>query len=226
MITVVGNLKGGSGKSTVTFNIAVWLAMVGETVVAYDLDPQSTLSDVSEVRAEEGCEPSIRVYRARGDIVERLTSHQGEVIADVGALDLAGMKEALGVADRVLIPVAPSQADIWSTQRFVNIVAGVEPTQKRNREVLGFINRADTHISIRESDEAEEALAHMPNLQLLQARLAQRTAFRRSFSEGLGVFELEPGGKAAEEFGSLMSLLYPKLARTKGRRKSHAREDT
>ncbi|MES9936900.1 MAG: ParA family protein, partial [Sedimenticola sp.] len=27
MITVVGSLKGGSGKSTVTFNLAVWLSM-------------------------------------------------------------------------------------------------------------------------------------------------------------------------------------------------------
>ena len=27
MITVIGSLKGGSGKSTVTFNLAIWLAM-------------------------------------------------------------------------------------------------------------------------------------------------------------------------------------------------------
>ena len=27
MITVIGNLKGGSGKSTVAFNLAIWLAM-------------------------------------------------------------------------------------------------------------------------------------------------------------------------------------------------------
>ena len=59
----------------------------------------------------------------------------------------------------------------------------------------------------------------MPNLQLLQVRLAQRTAFRRSFSEGLGVFELESSGKAAEEFGQLMSLLYPKIAKRKGSKK-------
>ena len=40
MITVVANLKGGSGKSTVVFNLGLWLQMKGQPVVAYDLDPQ------------------------------------------------------------------------------------------------------------------------------------------------------------------------------------------
>ncbi len=59
MITVVGNLKGGCGKSTISFNLAVWLATAGVDVVAFDLDPQATLSDVAEVRAEEEVIPHI-----------------------------------------------------------------------------------------------------------------------------------------------------------------------
>ena len=51
MITVIGSLKGGSGKSTVTFNLAVWLAMAEVSVLVIDADPQATLSDVAEVRA-------------------------------------------------------------------------------------------------------------------------------------------------------------------------------
>ena len=37
MITVIANLKGGSGKSTVAFNLAVWLEQSGHRVVGYDL---------------------------------------------------------------------------------------------------------------------------------------------------------------------------------------------
>jgi chromosome partitioning protein len=37
----------------------------------------------------------------------------------------------------------------------------------------------------------------------LKSRLSQRIAFRRSFSEGLAVFELEPSGKAAAELNAL-----------------------
>jgi chromosome partitioning protein len=81
----------------------------------------------------------------------------------------------------------------------------------RQPEIFGFLNRADTHTSIQESEETEEALASIPGLTVLPARLSQRTAFRRSFSEGLAVFELEPAGKAALEFVRFARILYPHL---------------
>jgi len=61
MITVVGNLKGGTGKSTVTFNLAVWLALNDHEVEIYDLDPQATLSDVGDIREEDEYEPFISI---------------------------------------------------------------------------------------------------------------------------------------------------------------------
>ena len=40
--------------------------------------------------------------------------------------------------------------------------------------------------------------------------MGQRTAFRRSFSEGLAVFEMERKGKASAEFNRLAEALYPR----------------
>ncbi len=212
MISVIGNLKGGSGKRTVTFNLAVWLAHFRVEVISFDLDPQATLSDVAEVRRDEGFEPDIVVYRTENDPGAIVQYPRAEILVDVGASNLWAMRQAINMADRILIPVTPSQADIWSTQRFLNIITEALKTDHRP-EVLAFINRADTHISVRESDEAEEALASLPGISVLKVRLAQRTVFRRSFSEGLGVFELEPTGKAAHEFHRLAKLLYPKYVR-------------
>ena len=215
MITVIGNLKGGSGKSTVTFNLAVWLAHLRVKAISFDLDPQATLSDVAEVRRDEGFKPDILTYRAENDPGAIVQYPNTEILVDVGASNLWAMRQAINMADRILIPVTPSQADIWSTQRFLNIVTEALKAEHRPK-ILAFINRADTHISIRESDEAEEALASLPGVNVLQARLAQRTMFRRSFSEGLGVFELEPAGKAAHEFHRLAKLLYPHNVRKSG----------
>jgi len=61
-ITVIANLKGGSGKSTVTFNLGLWLQNMDQPVVIYDLDPQGTLMDVAEIRREEGYEPDLQVF--------------------------------------------------------------------------------------------------------------------------------------------------------------------
>ena len=76
-------------------------------------------------------------------------------------------------------------------------------------ELYAFINRADTHHAIRESDEAAAALVSLAGVKYVKQRLCQRTVFRRSFSEGLAVFELEPRGKGAREFYALTSALYP-----------------
>lgn len=216
MITVIGNLKGGCGKSTITFNLAVWLAGMGENVVAFDLDPQSTLSDVAEVRLEEGVQPAITVFRPESNPTRIMREHQGEVLVDVGASNLWAMRQAIAMAQRILIPVPPSQADVWSTARFRDIINETVINRKERPEILLFINRADTHPGIRESRETEDALASLVGVTLLDSKICQRTAYRRSFSEGRAVFELSAGSKAAGEFLGLAAALYPELAPKSG----------
>ncbi|PLY13335.1 MAG: chromosome partitioning protein [Sedimenticola sp.] len=208
MITVVGSMKGGSGKSTVTFNLAVWLAMAEMDVLAIDLDPQATLRDVAEVREEEGYKPKIKVFGKKALESDKLKT-AAEVLIDVGTADLSTMKKAIAVADRVVVPVPPSQADIWSTQRFIQFVQNLKP--ESTPEILGFINRGDTHHAVRETDEAAAALVSLPGIKFIKPRLSQRTIFRRSFSEGMAVFELNSKGKGSQEFTALCAALYPQL---------------
>lgn len=202
MITVIGNLKGGTGKSTVAFNLGLWLLSQGHKVEACDLDPQGTLRDASDVRTEEGFVPALTVWG-------RLPGNpEADILVDVGVSDMPAAKKAIQRAGRVLIPVAPSQADVWSTQRFVEMVE--EATAGGDLpEMIAFINRADTHPASRENEEAIEALSQLDHVKVLEdVMLAQRMAFRRSFSEGLGVFELEPRGKASKEIETLARTVF------------------
>ncbi|MCU7960685.1 MAG: AAA family ATPase [gamma proteobacterium symbiont of Bathyaustriella thionipta] len=206
MITVVGSLKGGSGKSTVTFNLAVWLSRAGVRLDILDLDPQATLRDVVAVRSEEGFNPVLQIGGV--DKLDTIRSRKSdETLIDVGTANLEAMRKAVSLADRIIVPVPPSQADIWSTQRFLKFVK--KNTAKNKPEIIAFINRGDTHHSVRESDEAAAALIALPGITFIKPRLAQRTAFRRSFSEGLAVFELSASSKGAREFSRLCAKLYP-----------------
>lgn len=207
MITVIGSLKGGSGKSTITFNLAVWLAYAQQNVLAIDADPQATLTDVVEVREEEGFEPAVKLAHKDMLYDRKALNSYDEVLVDVGTADLESMKQAIRVADRIVVPVPPSQADIWSTQRFLRLVNAVVG-EGRRPEVMAFINRGDTHRAIRETDEAAAALISLPGIKFIKTRLAQRTAFRRSFSEGLAVFEMDPRSKGAKEWNALAAVLY------------------
>ena len=208
MITIIGSLKGGSGKSTVSFNLAVWLAMADVNVQLIDADPQATLSDVVDVRMEEGFDPVLRVDDKGGLSPSRLSAAD-ETLIDVGAADMDSMRRALELCDRVVVPVPPSQADIWSTQRYIHLVKSMQ--REKPAEILGFINRGDTHHAVRETNEAAAALVSLPGIKFIKPRLSARTVFRRSFSEGLAVYELDPRSKGAREFFSLAAALYPNL---------------
>ncbi len=208
MITVIGNLKGGTGKSTVAFNLALWSKLHQDNVTLFDLDPQKTLSDVVDIRDEEGYEPGLEVLDDI-DALKAWRNKKSEVIVDVGTSDFEAMKQALKLAHRIITPVPPSQADIWSTQRFIKIIREVSGGTENMPPILGFINRADTHRGVRETAEAEEALNYLKHITRINLRLYQRTAYRRSFSEGLAVFEMQPSSKAAQEIVSLSRQLYP-----------------
>lgn len=209
MFTIIGNLKGGTGKSTVVFNLATWLRANGLEVSVFDLDPQKTLSDAAEIREEEAYEPNLTVSDDLQQLQEA-KAQGAEILVDIGTSDFDTMKQALALADRIVVPVPPSQADIWSTQRFLKLIREV-CKKDQLPQVLGFINRADTNRMVRETDEAEEALTLLNGLQHIPIRLYQRTAFRRSFSEGLGVFEMQPSSKASKELRSLAKHLYPEV---------------
>jgi chromosome partitioning protein len=216
MITVIANLKGGSGKSTVAFNLAVWLEKSGRRVVGYDLDPQCTFSDLGMLRRELEIKPDLEIHSVRAVLKDQLVSHGDcEVLVDVGAANMAAMKEAMAAADRILIPVPPSQADVWATQRFLHMVGQDMEAVKMNgnQQTIAFVNRADTNKSIRETHETEAALRMLPGIDVvLPQRLRMRTSFRRSLSEGLAAFEMWPSSKAAEEFRILATALYPGIA--------------
>ena len=97
MITVIGSLKGGSGKSTVTFNLAIWLAMAERRVAVIDADPQATLTDVLDVRREEGYEPMVdRLDTAQLQYGDGFADYD-EVLIDVGTASMDNLKTAISI---------------------------------------------------------------------------------------------------------------------------------
>ncbi len=206
MLTLFANFKGGTGKSTLVFNMAMWRLARGAQVTVCDLDPQRTVSDVALIRDEYGIEPSLRVVHelpAKGGA-------RGDWLIDIGTSDMQAMRGAIRAAGRIVIPVTPSQADIWATQQFLDILRA-ERKGTRMPVVMGFINRADPHPRSRENAEAFEALEALDPIRPLAPMLVQRLAFRRSFSEGLAVFELEPRGKAAAELDALAAAVFDQI---------------
>lgn len=203
MLTLFANFKGGTGKSTVVFNMAMWRMAQGQKVTVCDLDPQRTVSDVADIREEDRIDPALTVVH---ELPEKGKA-RGDWLIDVGTSNMKAVGDAIRACTQIVIPVTPSQADIWATQRFLEIIKE-ERGKARLPKIRAFINRADPHPRSRENAETYEALEMLGTLKPLESKLVQRLAFRRSFSEGLAVFELEPASKAAEELDQLANEIY------------------
>ena len=106
--------KGGSGKTTLTRNLAVVAAEDGRNVLCLDLDPQGSLRGWWESR--EADSPSMLDRDPLPDVLRTTLDAARErfdlCIIDTPPAASEWLAEALAAADLVLIPVRPSPDDL------------------------------------------------------------------------------------------------------------------
>jgi chromosome partitioning protein len=72
MILLVGGEKGGSGKSCLAQNIAVFLQQQGQDILLLDADPQGTTTDWAKEREENESLKSLACVQASGNLRQTL----------------------------------------------------------------------------------------------------------------------------------------------------------
>ena len=113
-VILVANPKGGSGKTTLSTNLAAYLASRGERVAMLDLDRQKSATHWLAMR--DMALPDIELLRE---------GYKGEgegdwlVIDSPAGLHGKNLERALKLAHKVLVPIAPSLFDIRASQDFL-----------------------------------------------------------------------------------------------------------
>jgi chromosome partitioning protein len=118
-VVVVANPKGGVGKSTLSTQVAGYLAKRGYSVMLGDADRQQSCSQWLQRRPPQA-RPIVTWDASRGDILKppRGTTH---VVLDTPAgLHGKALKAVLKRADKLIIPLQPSIFDIYATRAFMD----------------------------------------------------------------------------------------------------------
>jgi chromosome partitioning protein len=126
-VIAIGNLKGGTGKSTIAVNLACALADGGDTVVLVDADAQGTVTDWHaghrlRVLVESlplGGERDAQKWVAR---VLSLKTGADHVVVDLPPQVGSGIASALLIADLFAIPVTPSGVDLRATGKALDLL--------------------------------------------------------------------------------------------------------
>ena len=141
-VIVIANPKGGSGKSTLSTNIAGYLANSGHQVMLGDADVQRSSKFWVSQRPE--VLPKVATWEYEADLIYTAKPYKDTthvVIDTPGGLSGWRMQEVIGRADKIIVPIMPSMFDMQATNAFIVKLLQLKRAQTSQVAVIG--NRVD-----------------------------------------------------------------------------------
>ncbi|MDD4912705.1 MAG: ParA family protein [Sideroxydans sp.] len=197
---LVANPKGGSGKSTLSTNIAGYLASRGKRVAILDLDRQKSATQWLAMRTPNL--PSIEVMQSG---IERDSPLDWLVIDSPAGLHGKNLEHALKLVHRVIVPIAPSAFDIQASHEFLQLLHQ-EKMVRKGKVSIGVVGmRMDPRT--RAALTLEQFLQGV-DLPIL-AYLRETQAYVNAGFEGKSLFDLPPSQaqREVEQWAYLLAWL-------------------
>jgi chromosome partitioning protein len=136
-VVVIANPKGGVGKSTLSTNVAGYLASRGHTVMLGDADRQQSSALWLGLRPPAA--RPILSWELSDEHVGRPPKGTTHVVLDTPAGLHGGLfKDALKNADKVLVPLQPSIFDIYATRAFLDELAQSKHAERLKIGIVGM----------------------------------------------------------------------------------------
>ncbi len=184
-------MKGGAGKTTLCSNIASTLSDSGKVLIIDTDVPQCSLKTWFEIRSENYVIENLDVLVAKN--VAHLQKLVRDNVKDYDYILIDGhpritnlTRAVILLSDLVLIPMAPSQVEVWSTKHLAEIVGEAKQVNK-SLEARICWNRYRVRTNSAE-DVVSKAKKEL-NLEDFPTKLGNRVAYLDSFADGLTVAE-------------------------------------
>ena len=140
----VSNQKGGTGKTTISVNIAAAFEAGGNKVALIDADPQGT--SVRWVTSGENTLPMTVLSlapagRGIGGEIKKQDANFDVIVVDCpGNLEDPRIASVLEVADFCLVPLSPSPADLYSTVAMIRMIESMRSVRNPNLSSALMLN--------------------------------------------------------------------------------------
>jgi chromosome partitioning protein len=185
-VVVVANPKGGVGKSTVATNIAGYYAGQGKSVMLGDADRQQ--SSRLWLGLRPAAVPAIASWDVGEGHVAKPPKGTTHVVLDTPAgLHGKALRDVMGSATKVVVPLAPSVFDIFATRAFLDELAQLRKASGLQVAIIG--NRVDSRTLAAEQLHGFVKALGLPVL----AELRPTQNYVYLAARGLTLFDVAPG---------------------------------
>lgn len=201
MIISVSSLKGGTGKSTISQNMAVCFAHMGYKTIIVDTDTNGSSIRWSGLRPEDYPDiPSVTISdpKALRKNINQVQKDYEMVIVD-GTPALSELTSTIIlISDLLLVPIKPGVLDLWATEKFIEKYEQAL-VLKQNINVRFLLNQVDPRTKM--SNEVHDVLKDF-GIEAMKTQINNRIAYSESIISGLGVYEFKDA-KAKDEMVKL-----------------------
>ena len=202
--------KGGTGKTTLAFNLAERATNGGIDTTLCDFDPQTNALDYFRIR--DSYNPgAMRIKGVKGDLsvagIGTLRRQSGQERAGLLVCDLPGadafiLDQALAVMDLLVIPVTASPPEVTVTRRFATHV------MDNNWTAVVVLNNLPPG-----TGRKSQLIRSMEQIgiEVAPASLVRRVSYWDASTVGLSVCEYAPRSPAAAEMDALWQWIAQRL---------------
>ena len=190
------NQKGGSGKTTLSANLAVLWSNSGYKVAVIDADAQNSLTYWLEARKKYYGEDDIGITSYNFDVrnlkeeIKQIKRKYNFIIIDSPPSITFETIQIIKASDRVFVPVQPSPLDLMATVPFINLVK-----QEKKNPII-FLNRVMPRARL---TDAMILRLRYAGAKIARSRISSKVLFAETFSVGRGVIDISVTSDAAKE---------------------------
>ena len=195
-IIAFSNQKGGSGKSTLTANMAVLWSNSGYKVAVIDADAQQSLTYWLTERKKYYGEDDIGIDSYQFDVrnlaeeLKNIKRKYDFILIDSPPSITFETIQIVKVANGLFVPVQPSPLDLMATLPFLQIAK-----QERKNPII-ILNRVMPRAKL---TEAMILRLRYAGAKIARSRISSKVIFAETFSVGRGVVDINITSDAAKE---------------------------
>ena len=226
-IITLAHQKGGTGKSTIAWNLAVefrkkYKSYGYKKFLFVDLDNQESVTMTNRLRMKFKNKP-LDIIRFTDEEQSKLSEfinsidEETLVIIDSGGYDADLNRLAIIASDFIITPVSSDYMEIFGLQKFKLILEELSIIKKEKVKVHVLLNKIDP--KLKDFSDIKEFVNEIKNFKLLNSVIRFRSDYKHSIGYGYNVKELDKQSKATKELLLLINEIEKKAGLKNGKKK-------